>query len=284
PSNAPFITQPNTPAITQPNFPLVNHNTPLGNQNNAPVVPASVPPFLNAHLGEAGCLREEWIDSRLAFHYQTVVNLPAVPLRPATDDPPSEPEDYHTLTELLSGLTVEESTSVLACLNFTFWGLFFNPSRVAPNPWLTVLDTGDGKRRSILQSPIIRKTVYTVVGKVESCNIYEPVITPLRDGTRRVQREVGLRGVLQETDTSSAHAALLFGETDLVASCAEGVIKYRTYIQFPGDVCRTNPDDFMTPARGIPTPVTANEQSMKKYPHYKDPHPFSHAGVSISCV
>ncbi|KAJ3832402.1 hypothetical protein F5878DRAFT_666608, partial [Lentinula raphanica] len=256
---------------TLPNIPGVNV-----------AVPAPVPPFLNAHLGPAGCLREEWIDPRLAVHYQTVVNLPAVPLRPATDDPPSEPEDYLTLTELLSDLSVEESASVLACLNFTFWGVFFNASRVAPHPWLTALHTGDGKRRSVLASSTSHKTVYVMVGKIASCNIFDPVVVHLRDGTRRVQREVALHGMLQEFDTSSAHIAFLFGETDLVGSCTMGIVKFRTYIQFAGEVSRIDPDDFrfkvsLTTSRSATTPITDDERLMKKYPHFRDPHPFSHA-------
>ncbi|KAJ3831451.1 hypothetical protein F5878DRAFT_667539 [Lentinula raphanica] len=281
---APFPVNPAAAAVQ------VNAGAALPNNPGVNVaVPAPVPPFLNAHLGPAGCLREEWIDPRLAVHYQTVVNLPAVPLRPATDDPPSEPEDYLTLTELLSGLTVEESTSVLACLNFTFWGVFFNPCRVAPHPWLTALHTGDGKRRSVLQSSTLHKTVYIMVGKIASCNIFNPIVVYLRDGTRRVQREVGLHGMLQESDTSSAHIALLFGETDLVGPCAMGIFKFRTYIQFAGEISRTDPDDFqfrvpLCVSRSTVTPITADESSMKKYPHFRDPHPFSHARAYISCA
>ncbi|KAJ3751633.1 hypothetical protein EV360DRAFT_89532, partial [Lentinula raphanica] len=282
-TNVPLSAQaaqvPANPAIGQLNAGVALPNNP--GVNVAP--PTAVPPFLNAHLGQAGCLREEWIDSRLAFHYQTVVNLPAVPLRPATDDPPSEPEDYLTVTELLSGLSVEESTyvSVLACLNFTFWGVFFNSSRVAPHPWLTALHTGNGKRRSVLQSSTSHKTVYIMVGKVDSCDIYTPIIVHLQDGTRRVQRELSLHAMIQEFETSSAHIALLFGVTDLVGFCSKGIVKFRTYIQFPGEVSRSDPDDFrfkhpLSASRATTTPITDNESLMKKYPHFKDPHPFSH--------
>ncbi|KAJ3832385.1 hypothetical protein F5878DRAFT_646819, partial [Lentinula raphanica] len=223
---------------------------------------------------------EEWIDSRLATHYQTVVNLPSVSVRPPTDDPPSEPEDYLTLTDLLSGLSAEATNSVLACLNFTSWGVFFNPSRVAPNPLLTTCDTGDGKIRSILQHPILYKTLYLMVGRAETCNVYNPSITELRDGTRRVQREVGLRQVLQEADSCNAHAGNLFQLVDFILASSGGILKAKTYPQFPGDVCRTDRDDFRPtvdlPVRDPPTPITTNEDLLRMYAHFKDPLPFPH--------
>ncbi|KAJ3818649.1 hypothetical protein F5880DRAFT_1212903 [Lentinula raphanica] len=271
--------------------PVVGHPLPaavpvVAQPPPVPAAPPVVPPFINAHLGAAGCLREEWIDSRLALHYQTVVNLPAVSVRPPTDDPPSQPEDYLTLNDLLSGLSAEATNSVLACLNFTSWGVFFNPSRVAPNPLLTTCDTGDGKIRSILQHPILYKTLYTMVGRAETCNVYNPTVTQLRDGTRRVQREVGLRQVIQEADSCHAHAGSLFQLVDFILACSGGVLKVRTYPQFPGDVCRTDPDDFRPkvdlPVRLPPSPITTDESQLRMYAHFKDPLPFPHTGACFS--
>ncbi|KAJ3832571.1 hypothetical protein F5878DRAFT_646665 [Lentinula raphanica] len=162
-------------------------------------------PFLNAQLGDDGCLRKEWIDHRLAPYYATVLNLlsinsrtiSSVLLHPVGDNPSSDFDDFLTVHQLLRGHDQHVQDSILACLNFRMAGAFFNGSCEAPHQWLCTQTLKDGKQRSVLKHRHQRqlvKTVYVMVGAIENCNIYAPIPFPSRDGFPRLIRTVDIAG------------------------------------------------------------------------------------------
>ncbi|KAJ3968623.1 hypothetical protein EV361DRAFT_925059 [Lentinula raphanica] len=237
------------------------------------------PPFLNAHLGPSGCLRAEWIDVRLAPFYQKVVNLPLVTLVPATDDAPSDDDDYLRLTSLLRGLDPNTTATVLACLNFTHWGAFVNPSRVAPIPLLHPLLTDDGKIRSVpaqTSRNISVKTVYNMVGKIDTCALFSPRLLSFRDNRPRYIREVKVVGVQQEAQSLAAHMGALFDSSIFACNCSNGVFAFRTFPQLPTDPPNVSPTVPLSFSNGDPSdPYTASNE-LKRFPHFKDPMPFPH--------
>ncbi|KAJ3752053.1 hypothetical protein EV360DRAFT_89118, partial [Lentinula raphanica] len=212
-------------------------------------------PFLNAQLGNDGCLRKEWIDHRLAPYYATVLNLPSVLLHPVGDNPSSDFDDFLTVDQLLHGHSQHVQDSILACLNFRMAGAFFNGSREAPHQWLCTQTLKDGKQCSVLKHRHQRqlvKTVYVMVGAIKNCNIYAPIPFPSCDGFPRLIRTVDIIAVLQEAQTLAAH----FGDPN-PASVAKATVALPT-------------------SRGGPSPMTADDSSLKLFPHFYDPVPFSH--------
>ncbi|KAJ3763723.1 hypothetical protein EV360DRAFT_78044 [Lentinula raphanica] len=279
PAASPVISSP--PCYLPPGLPTyqIPFSTLPSASAPAPSTPLS-PPFLNTHLGDSGCIRTDRIDSRLAVHYQSVHNLPAVNLRPATDDAPSTDDDYLTVDQLLSGLDNVTQQSVLSCLNFTYWGVFVNPSRVSPYPLLKTSTARDGKLRSVLARDESYKTVNCMVGKLESCYVYNPHPSPLPDTTPYLVRGAAVHGINQEVQTAIAHSGLLFRAKTLEGLASAGVIQFCSGVQWDSDINHDFPHDVRPT---VPIPINqehvpiSNNSRLRDLPFFKDPLPFNHA-------
>ncbi|KAJ3741618.1 hypothetical protein EV360DRAFT_90366 [Lentinula raphanica] len=267
PSSSVFSSsQSSQPPSTYTSFPAPTHAVPP-------------PPFLNAHLGDAGCIKLDRIDRRLAVYYQSVHNLPVVDLRPATDDPPSTDDDFLTLDHLLLGLNDDTQQSILSCLNFTYWGLFINPSRVPPYPLLKTTTATDGKSRPVVVRDDRYKAVYCTVGQVHSSYIYNPrpVLNP--GATPYFVRGVGVIGLNQEVQSAIAHVGLVHCLKQFAGNASNGVIDFRSADQTDCEINPVNPNDLRPT---VPIPITndhfpiSNNSKLKELPFFKDPLPFNH--------
>ncbi|KAJ3834659.1 hypothetical protein F5878DRAFT_644954 [Lentinula raphanica] len=196
-----------------------------------------------------------------------------------SDDAPSTDEDFLSLDQLLVGLDDDTQSTVLSCLNFTSWGVFVNPSRVAPHPLLKTNTAMDGKSRSVVVFDDRLKTVYTMVGKIDSCyvNNPRPIATP--DPFPPFIRGAGVIGLNQEVQNAIAHVGLLYGLTCFMANASNGVIDYQSAEQWASDIDPNNPDDVRPT---VPIPSTnnhfpiSNNSKLKDTPFFKDPLPFNH--------
>ncbi|KAJ3969561.1 hypothetical protein EV361DRAFT_1034979 [Lentinula raphanica] len=256
-----------------------NHMVPVNPTSNLPSVPSANPPFLNAELGPDGCLNVEWIDPRLAPHFQSVENLPSVTLRPATDDPPSEADDFLPLDAVLEGLDPTTTSCVLSCLNFTSFGVFVNPCRIAPFPMLMTEPAGEGKLRSVPVASVSNygtKTIYTMVGKVSSCSIYTPLSTPPREGRTRYIRSVKVIGLLQDAQYLAAHFGELFGCKVMICLASNGEFEFRTFFRSDRDPDTLAPTVDLPVSRKKLTPINSTGTLLWPFPHFKDTLPFPH--------
>ncbi|KAJ3817439.1 hypothetical protein F5880DRAFT_1618273 [Lentinula raphanica] len=104
-----------------------------------------------------------------------------------------------------------------------------------------------------------------------------------RVGKRRWNNSSHKRGgtstgiaVLQEAQTLAAHFGVLFGSLSFACHCPRGVFVFRTFPQDPNPASVAKATVALPTSRGGPSPMTADDSSLKLFPHFYDPVPFSH--------
>ncbi|KAJ3917152.1 hypothetical protein F5877DRAFT_68449 [Lentinula edodes] len=263
--------------------------------------PEDVAPFVDNNLGDSGVLNPGWIDRRFALSFRSIVNLPAVIIRPIADESITEDDDYLLYRDMVSGIPPSHEKCIRQVVNFIRCANVFNGARFDPtSPSAIACPTINNKIHLVLAEDHFFNAVFLTVGRVNESYIFNPKSFLAKDKAIGYIRGLRVHGLMQESQRLFAYFGSLIGSTKFGCPVSEGIIDFRSNQRFDSDVWKDDPDN-LSPLEPDPLPfcravaifdgrgsfvasaAQLNQIASRTYPLYMDSNEELPPG-SIVCV
>ncbi|KAJ3892201.1 hypothetical protein GG344DRAFT_64824 [Lentinula edodes] len=239
--------------------------------------PQDVAPYIDNNLGENGVLNAEWIDPRFAASFRSVVNLPAVTIRPVADESITDDDDYLLYRDMVSGITASQEKCIHQTVNFVRSANVFNGARFDPTPPCAITcPTINNKIHLILAEDRFFNAVFLTVGRVAESYIFCPKSFLVKDKAVRYIRGLRVHGLMQESQRLFACFGSLIGSSKFGCPVSEGIIDFRSNQRFDSDAWKDDPDN-LSPLEPVTPGKKRDISNVPKNIHCKNPLPFSRA-------
>ncbi|KAJ3861859.1 hypothetical protein EV359DRAFT_83914 [Lentinula novae-zelandiae] len=239
--------------------------------------PADVAPFIDNNLGKNGVLNAEWIDPCFAASFRSVVNLPAVTIRPVADESITNDHDYLLYCDMVSGISTSQERCIHQTVNFVRSANIFNGARFDPTPPSVITcPTINNKIHLVLAKDRFFDALFLTVSRVTESYIYSPKSFLVKD--KAVQYIQGLRvhGLMQESQCLFACFGCLIGSSKFGCPVSEGIIDFRSNQRFDSDAWKDDPDN-LSPLEPVTPGKKRDISNVPKNIDCKNPLPFSRA-------
>ncbi|KAH7871345.1 uncharacterized protein C8R40DRAFT_1072639 [Lentinula edodes] len=239
--------------------------------------PQDVVPFIDNNLGENGVLNAEWIDPRFAASFRSVVDLPAVTIRPVADESITDDDDYLLYRDMVSGITSSQERCIRQTVNFVRSANIFNGARFDPTPPCAITcPTINNKIHLVLAEDRFFNAVFLTVGRVTESYIFSPKSFLVKDKAVRYIRGLRVHGLMQESQRLFACFGSLIGSSKFGCPVSEGIIDFRSNQRFDSDAWKDDPDN-LSPLEPVSPGKKRDISNVPKNLHCKNPLPFSRA-------
>ncbi|KAJ3886750.1 hypothetical protein GG344DRAFT_69392 [Lentinula edodes] len=239
--------------------------------------PADVAPFIDNNLGKNGSLNAEWIDPRFAASFRSVVNLPAVTIRPVADESITDDDDYLLYCDMVSGISTSQERCIRQTVNFVWSANVFNGARFDPTPPSAITcPTINNKIHLVLAEDRFFNALFLTVGRVTESYIYSPKSFLVKDKAVRYIRGLCVHGLMQESQRLFACFGCLIGSSKFGCPVSEGIIDFRSNQRFDSDAWKDDPDN-LSPLEPVTPGKKRDISNVPKNIHCKNPLPFSRA-------
>ncbi|KAJ3858636.1 hypothetical protein EV359DRAFT_68850 [Lentinula novae-zelandiae] len=207
--------------------------------------PQDVVPFIDNNLGENGVLNAEWIDPRFAASFRSVVDLPAITIRPVADESITDDDDYLLYSDMVSGITSSQERCIRQTVNFVRSANIFNGARFDPTPPCAITcPTINNKIHLVLAEDRFFNAVFLTVGRVTELYIFNPKSFLVKDKAVRHIRGLRVHGLMQESQRLFAFFGSLIGSSKFGCPVSEGIIDFRSNQCFDSDAWKDDPDNL----------------------------------------
>ncbi|KAJ4500111.1 hypothetical protein C8R41DRAFT_863442 [Lentinula lateritia] len=269
------------PPLTPP-IEVDNEDAPMDSVDSSDVEeqyrgPQDVAPYINNNLGENGVLNAEWIDPRFAASFRSVVNLPAVTIRPIADESITDDDDYLLYRDMVSGITASQEKCIRQTVNFVRSANVFNGARFDPTPPCAITcPTINNKIHLILAEDRFFNAVFLTVGRVAESYIFCPKSFLVKDKAVQYIRGLRVHGLMQELQRLFACFGSLIGSSKFGCPVSEDIIDFRSNQRFDSDAWKDDPDN-LSPLEPVTPGKKRDISNVPKNIHCKNPLPFSRA-------